>query len=64
MKNKKNYLLGGLFIAVVCMAVGYSVLAQRLTVSGTASITGTWDVEITSITKKAFTGTATESATP
>lgn len=64
MKNKRNYLLGGLFAAVVLMAVGYSALAQKLTINGTANITSTWNVAITSITEKGKTGTATVVGTP
>ena len=64
MRNKKNYLLGGLFAAVILMAVGYSALAQVLMINGTASITSTWNVEITSITEKDKTGTATVQGTP
>ncbi len=62
MKDKKNYLIGGLFIAVVFMAIGYGALVQQLNINGTAAITSTWDIEITGITKVGTTGGASETS--
>ncbi len=50
MKNK-NWLIGGLIVAVAVMAVGYAALAQELTIFGTANIDANWNVEIASITE-------------
>lgn len=64
MKEKRNYLIAGLVCAFAFMAVGYSALAQQLTIRGTANVTSTWNIGITSITKTATNGTATELAEP
>lgn len=58
MKDKRNFLIGGLFIAVLFMAVGFAALSQRLTINGSARISSTWDVKITSITASDVQGTA------
>ena len=54
----KNIIIGALLAAVAIMAVGYSLLAQNLTINGTANITSTWDVQITGITEGEATGGA------
>ncbi len=56
-KEKKNILIGGLLVAIIAMAVGYAALAQQLTINGTAQVTSTWDVAMTSISE----GTASNS---
>ncbi len=48
-KNKILILIFFLII-IVLMAVGYSTFATDFTISGTAEITGEWDVRITNIT--------------
>ena len=42
------------------MSVGYALLAQELTINGSASIDSTWKVEITNITQKEINGGVTE----
>lgn len=51
MDKKKNYLIGGLLVAIIAMAVGYAALAQRLDITGTATIKGDvkWDIKFTAI---------------
>ena len=50
MKDKKKLLIGILSALVCVMAVGYALLAQELTINGSASIDSLWKVEITNIT--------------
>ena len=46
------------------MAAGYALLAQELTINGTASIDSTWKVEITNITSKNVVGDAVNKTDP
>ena len=57
--DKKNYAVIALVCALAIMAVGYSLLAQTLTINGTATIASDWDVAITDITEGTPTGGAT-----
>lgn len=57
--DKKNYAVIALVCALAIMAVGYSLLAQTLTINGTATIASDWDVAITNITEGTPTGGAT-----
>ena len=57
--EQKNFAIVALVCALEIMAVGYSLLAQNLTINGTANITSTWDVQITGITEGEATGGAT-----
>ena len=58
----RNIVIGALLAAVAIMAVGYAALAQTLTISGTASISSTWNVAITDITEGEATGSASNAA--
>ena len=60
MKDKKKVLIGILSVLVCIMAVGYALLAQELTINGSASIDSTWKVEITNIIQKEINGGVTE----
>ena len=42
MEDKKKALIGILSVLVCIMAVGYALLAQQLTINGSASIDSTW----------------------
>ena len=57
-KDKKNAIIVSLLIAVVAMAIGYAALSSQLTINGTAEVTSTWDVKMTSISE----GTKSNSA--
>ena len=59
MKDKKNILIGALIFAIVIMSVGYAAFATTLNINGSATIAGSWDVEITGITP-VISGTASE----
>ena len=48
---------------IMIMAVGYALLGQSLTISGTSSITSSWQVEITNITEKEKSTGATTNST-
>ena len=58
--KNKNALIGGLLAIVFVMAVGYAAFAQQLTINGSASITSTWNVQMTAITKTGSTGTGAD----
>ena len=64
MKDIKKLLIGTLSVLVVIMAIGYALLAQELTINGTASIDSLWKVEITNITSKNVVGDAVNKTDP
>ena len=64
MKDKKKVLIGILSVLICVMAVGYALLAQELTINGTASIDSTWRVEITNIASKDVVGDAINKVDP
>ena len=64
MRDKKKVMIGVLSVLVCIMAVGYALLAQELTINGTASIDSTWKVEITNITSKDVVGDAVNKTDP
>ena len=64
MRDKKKVMIGVLSVLVCIMAVGYALLAQELTINGTASIDSTWKVEITNITSKDVVGGAVNKTDP
>ena len=47
-KRKKNFLLIALVIILVAIAVGYAAFSSTLTISGTATASGTWDIHFAS----------------
>lgn len=58
-----NKLLAAALVVVGLATVAYAAFAQTLTINGTGTAAGTWDVEITSITLDANVG-ATENSAP
>ena len=64
MENNKKIIITVLSVLVVAMAVGYALLAQELTINGTASSDSTWKVEITNITSKDVVGYAVNKTDP
>ena len=64
MENNKKIIITVLSVLVVAMAVGYALLAQELTIKGSASIDSTWRVEITNITSKDVVGDAVNKVDP
>lgn len=62
----RNKLLVAALVVVGLASIAYAAYAQTLIIQGTASATGNWDVEITSITKDVTAGSnvgATENTT-
>lgn len=45
----KNIIIAALIIAICAMSVSYAILAQALTINGTANIDANWDVKFTRI---------------
>lgn len=60
----RNKLLVGALLLVGVASVAYAALAQTLTISGTGTLNGTWDVEIISITRTDTGGGANEISVP
>lgn len=52
MKKSKNIIIGALLLAILMMSVGYSIFSSEMTFSGSAEITGEWDVKITNVEVK------------
>ena len=63
-EDKKKLLIGTLSTLVCIMAIGYALLAQELTINGSASIDSTWKVEITNIESKDVVGDAVNKVDP
>ena len=57
-KDKKNAIIVSLLIAVIAMAIGYAALSSQLTINGTAEVTSTWDVKMTSISEGSISNLA------
>lgn len=57
-RTQKNWMIVGLCLIVLFMAVGYASFSQDLTINGTSIIESTWDIKITDITVNGFTGSA------
>ena len=63
-RTQKNYIILGLSVIVLIMAVGYAAFSSQLKISGTSSVTSSWDVEITNIESANVIGSATNGSTP
>lgn len=63
-KSKRNYLLVVLVVLLLALAVGYAAFSANLTINGTATASGTWDVRFVDSTVDTAThGTATVAKT-
>ena len=47
--KNRNYIIIGLCLLLVLMAVGFAAFAQQLQINGTSNITSSWDIRITGI---------------
>ena len=47
--KNRNYIIIGLCLVLVLMAVGFAAFAQQLQINGTSNITSSWDIRITGI---------------
>ena len=64
MEKRKRIVMVVLSVVVCIMAIGYALLAQQLTINGTASIDSKWRIQITNITEKDIVGEAYSKVTP
>lgn len=60
----KNKVIVAAILAVGLASAAYAAFSQILTISGTSTATGNWDVEIISITKTSGTGETDHNNTP
>lgn len=58
-RKGKSILIGVLCAIILFMSVGFALQASRLEIKGTARITGSWNVQIVSITEKTKEGKVT-----
>lgn len=63
MNNIKTKVIVAAFIVVGLASIAYAAFSQILTINGTGTAAGDWDVKITSITQTSATG-ATENSAP
>lgn len=63
-RTQKSWMIIGLCLIVLFMAVGYSAFATNLTITGSSTITSTWDVRITDIQVTDVTANATKAEEP
>lgn len=60
----RNKLIIAAVVLVGLASVAYAAFAQLLTINGTGTASGNWDIEITSITAKDQTGVTDQASTP
>lgn len=60
----RNKMIVAAVLVVGLASVAYAAFAQILTISGTSTVTGNWDVEIISITRTSGTGATDQASTP
>lgn len=46
---RRNYIIAGLCVILVIMAVGYAAFSSQLKINGTSSISSSWNIKITNI---------------
>ena len=63
-RTQRNYIIAGLCMILVIMAVGYAAFSSQLKISGTSNITSNWSVKITDIQSKVVSGTPTNASEP
>ena len=57
-REGKNITIALLLICILTMAVGYSILQQRLNVEGTANVSSVWDIQVIGIREFGLVGLA------
>lgn len=60
----RNKVIVAAVLAIGLASAAYAAFAQILTISGTSTVTGNWDVEIISIARTSATGATDQPATP
>ena len=63
-KKSKGIIIGVLCAVIVFMSIGFAALSAQLTISGNATISDTWNVQIASITKKESSDGVNETSQP
>lgn len=63
-RQRRKYIMIGLCMIMLMMAVGYATFYSKLKISGTSTVTSNWDIEITSITKSQVNGNIEEKVEP
>ena len=63
-RKKNNIIIGGLCAILLIMTVGYAAFYSQLKISGTSTVTSSWDVEITNIESKNIVGSASNKTEP
>ena len=63
-RKKRNLIIGSLLAILVIMTVGYAAFSTQLKITGNASITSNWDVQITGISNGTPTGSAENAINP
>ena len=48
-RTQRNYIIAGLCMILVIMGVGYAAFQSQLKISGTSSISGSFNIQITNI---------------
>ena len=48
-RTQRNYIIAGLCMILVIMGVGYAAFSSQLRISGTSSISSSWNIQITGI---------------
>lgn len=63
-RKSKGIIIGVLCAVIVFMSIGFAALSAQLTISGNATISDTWNVQITNIEKKESSTGAEETSQP
>lgn len=63
-RTQKSWMIIGLCLIVLFMVVGYSAFSTDLTITGTSTISSTWDIKITDIQVTDVNGSATKAEEP
>lgn len=63
-RKSKGIIIGVLCAVIVFMSIGFAALSSQLTINGNATISDTWNVQITNIEKKESSTGVTETDQP
>ena len=63
-RKSKGIIIGVLCAVIVFMSIGFAALSSQLTINGNATISDTWNVQITNIEKKESSTGAEETSQP
>lgn len=63
-RKSKGIIIGVLCAVIVFMSIGFAALSAQLTINGNATISDTWNVQITNIAKKESSTGVNETSQP